>query len=138
MRDPATIADMVAVLVNDATFPASGRYGGLMLNGWADGDKVVVVLPNPVEVCPPKVFELSVRRIDRGFPPPMTQPSLGAPVGAGLADHAASVARAHYWSLQLAQDPVYGADSGFIVGVADAPDDDGIWALVWANQTDPV
>lgn len=28
MTDPATIADMAAVLVNEAQFPADGRFGG--------------------------------------------------------------------------------------------------------------
>lgn len=131
MTDPATIADMVAVLVNEAQFPADGRFGGLSLSAWVDGENLIVTIPNPVEIYPPKVFELSLRRVDHGFPPPETRPQVGGSVGSGLRDRADSQARADYWTLQLANDPVYGVGTGFVVGVAQQVDDDGIWPLIW-------
>lgn len=47
MTDPATIAEMVAVLVNEAQFPADGRFGGLSLSAWVDGENLIVTIPNP-------------------------------------------------------------------------------------------
>lgn len=136
MTDPATIAEMVAVLVNEAQFPADGRFGGLSLSAWVDGENLIVTIPNPVEIYPPKVFELSLRRVDHGFPPPETRPQVGGSVGSGLRDRADSQARADYWTSQLAHDPVYGAGTGFVVGVAQQVDDDGIWPLIWVPNRD--
>ena len=136
MTDPATIAEMVAVLVNEAQFPADGRFGGLSLSAWVDGENLIVTVPNPVEIYPPKVFELSLRRVDHGFPPPETRPQVGGSVGSGLRDRADSQARADYWTSQLAHDPVYGAGTGFVVGVAQQVDDDGIWPLIWVPNRD--
>lgn len=136
MTDPATIVEMVAVLVNEAQFPADGRFGGLSLSAWVDGENLIVTIPNPVEIYPPKVFELSLRRVDHGFPPPETRPQVGGSVGSGLRDRADSQARADYWTSQLAHDPVYGAGTGFVVGVAQQVDDDGIWPLIWVPNRD--
>lgn len=135
MSDPATIADMVAVLINEAAFPEDAdEYSGLSLAAWAEGQNVMVMLPNPVEIYPHKIFKLSTQRVDHGFPLPTTPPSLGDPVGRGLRNRTASQARADYWTLQLADDPVYGESSGFAVGVAPQADDDGTWPLIWVTS----
>lgn len=133
LTDPAVVADMLAIIVNDSPTLDTERYHKFVVTAVADGDKLLVTIPNPVEVYPARVWELSIRLRDDKFPAPRTTPRSGDSVGPGLWDKQASQDRAEYWTAQLHNDPVYGATSGLIVGVGPERDEDGHWPLIWVE-----
>jgi hypothetical protein len=63
-------------------------------------------------------------------------PSLGyglSPTELAYRKRATSQRQASIWNEKLADDPKYGPSSGFIVGIADQPED-GRWPLIWVRQ----
>jgi len=134
LDDPAVIADALAVLITHSEFPGHSPYrtGSLTFHADTDGDSIIVTMPHPTRIYPDRTFELSVRLIDSGFPPPASAPRLGDLVGAGRRGLDESEQLAQYWTTQLASDPVYGsAASGLVVGVGPQPDGSGLWPLIW-------
>lgn len=131
--DPAVVADILAVLIDHAELPDDGPYrrGVLAFEATSTGDTVTVTIPNPDDMFPPAVYELTVRR-SADFVP-STKPMLGGAVGLGVHDRPTAIRRAEYWNQQLVADPEYGPSSGLLVGVAEKRDADGRWPLVWTQ-----
>jgi hypothetical protein len=131
MTDPAQVAELLAMVISDGQHGVHPDNPHIRFMAYPQGNKLIVTLPNPIETYPPKAFELTLRRVDDGYPPPLTAPNLGGLVEPGLRDRQSAEDRARYRSRLLVDDPVYGPASGFIVGVGSEQDDDGRWPLVW-------
>ena len=65
--------------------------------------------------------------------PPLNPPRVGDPINVECAyvKRASSLHQAAQWNYALADDPIFGPDSGLVVGVAPERDADGRYPLVW-------
>lgn len=67
--------------------------------------------------------------------PPLNPPELGVPLGPelGYKKRSSSSRQAETWNEILADDPVFGPSSGYVVGVSPIKDRDGYYELVWVE-----